>query len=325
MALIVDDPGFHSTVQDLGRPGFYNVGVPLGGAIDTLSHEAANCLVGNDPKLASIECTFTGPKFTTTESTVMAVTGATMKVTVNGVEVPQWTSIDLFPGDAVVCAYASEGTRAYLAFRGGVDVPVVLGSRSTYSLGKIGGFEGRRLAKGDVIPIPKADAGSAKVLTLREDLRPRFEKTGTTRVVLGPYDHLLTSDSVDMLTSQEWTLTPVADRTGFRFSGDDKFKFRPRRQPTGAGSDPSNIVDAGYPMGSIQIPGGGQPIVLHRDAVSAGGYAMIATVISADMNSIGQLAPKSTTHFQIVSIQEALAARASYGARRSHILASISS
>ncbi|QOT19856.1 biotin-dependent carboxyltransferase family protein [Paenarthrobacter sp. YJN-5] len=324
MALIIKDPGFHSTVQDLGRAGHYHVGVPLGGAMDTLSHEIANSLVGNDPGLASIECTFTGPKFITTEPSVMAVTGAAATVTVNGEERPQWESIDLKAGDEIAIGFATSGTRAYLAFRGGIDVPVVLGSRSTYSLGKIGGLEGRRLVSGDIVPVEPAILGSAPRV-LRQEFRPLLSHTAVARVVLGPYDHLITAKSLDMLSAQEWELTPVADRTGFRFSGDEKFEFNPRQQPTGAGSDPSNIVDAGYPMGSIQIPGGGQPIVLHRDAVSAGGYAMIATVISSDLNTIAQLAPKSTTRFEVISIEEALAARAVYSSKRARILHSIAS
>lgn len=318
MALLIDEPGLQSTVQDLGRPGYYNVGIPVGGAMDTLSHEIANLLVGNDPALATIESTYTAPKFTVTEPTTMAVTGATMEVTVNGETVPQWTSIDLAEGDSVTCGFATAGTRAYLAFSGGVDVPETLGSRSTYSLGKIGGHQGRALAAGDTVPIGDRTAGSAG-RTLGEDLRPEFSRAITARVVLGLYDHLLTADSIAMLTSTEWKLTPVADRTGLRFNGDQKFEFAPRTQPFGAGSNPSNIVDAGYAMGSIQIPGGSQPIVLHRDAVSAGGYAMVATVISADMNAVAQLAPGSTAVFESVTIDEALAARADRAQRRSTI------
>lgn len=318
MAMLIDEPGLRSTVQDLGRPGHYNVGIPLGGAMDSLSHEIANLLVGNDPSLATIECTYTAPKFTVTEPTTMAVTGAAMDVAVNGQSVPQWTSVDLAEGDAVTCGYATAGTRAYLAFSGGVDVPEVLGSRSTYSLGKIGGHEGRALASGDTVPIGTRHR-DAVVRELAPELRPDFPRAITARVVLGLYDHLLTAEAIEMLTTTEWKLTPVADRTGLRFSGDEKFEFAERTQPFGAGSNPSNIVDAGYAMGSIQIPGGSQPIVLHRDAVSAGGYAMVATVISSDMDAVAQLAPGSTAVFESVTIDEALGARADRAERRRRI------
>ncbi|MDV8070743.1 biotin-dependent carboxyltransferase family protein [Rhodococcus sp. IEGM 1366] len=318
MAILIDEPGLLSTIQDLGRPGHYNVGIPLGGAMDTLSHEVANLLVGNSRGAATIESTYTAPKFTATAPTVMAVTGAAMDISVNGGAVPQWTAITLKEGDVVSCGFASAGTRTYFAFAGGIDVPVVLGSRSTYSLGKIGGFHGRPLAAGDTVPIRSNDRG-AVYRSLADDLRPRFTRSVAARVVVGLYAHLLTTNSVDMLTSAEWKLTPVADRTGLRFNGDEKFEFEKREQPFGAGSDPSNIVDAGYAMGSIQIPGGNQPIVLHRDAVSAGGYAMVATVISADMNALAQLAPGSTAIFEATSIDQALIARADAARRRARI------
>lgn len=140
MALQIEDPGLHTTVQDLGRPGHYHIGVPLGGAMDTLSHEVANHLVGNDSSLASLECTYTGPRFVATAPTTMAVTGATMAVTVNGASIPQWTAIELAAGDIVVSGFTTAGSRTYFAFAGGIDVPVVLGSRSTYSLAKIEAF-----------------------------------------------------------------------------------------------------------------------------------------------------------------------------------------
>lgn len=322
MALLIEEPGLHSTVQDLGRPGHYHVGVPLGGAMDSLSHEVANRLVGNDTSLATIECTYTGPKFVVTAPTVMAVTGAEMSVSVNGAPVPQWISVELDAGDAVATGFTTAGARTYFAFAGGVDVPVVLGSRSTYGSAKIGGFLGRRLSAGDEVPLGQ-NASPPSDRSLGEALRPKFGRGCTARVVLGPYDHRFKAESIEMFTTQQWRLTPVADRTGFRFDGDDKFEFNPREQPFGAGHDPSNIVDAGYPMGSIQVPGGGQPIVLHRDAVSAGGYAAIATVISVDLDVIGQLAPKSTAKFEIVSIDDALAARAEARQHRNRVLASI--
>lgn len=324
MTLVIEEPGLHTTVQDLGRPGHYHVGVPLGGAMDSLSHEVANQLVGNDTSMATLECTYTGPKFKVTTATVMAVAGAEMSIKVNGEPVPQWTAIELSAGDVVAGGFTATGSRAYFAFAGGIDVPLVLGSRSTYGSAKIGGLHGRRLAAGDEVPLGQWTGASTKARALPEALRPQWGRSYTARVVLGPYDHRFTAESIEMFTNQEWKLTPVADRTGFRFDGDHKFEFNSREQPFGAGSDPSNIVDAGYPMGSIQVPGGGQPIVLHRDAVSAGGYAAIATVISADLNRIAQLAPKSTARFEIVSIDDALTARAEAKKHRHLALTSIS-
>ena len=323
MALQIDEPGLVTTVQDRGRPGHYAVGIPLGGAMDTLAHEVANALVGNDPDAATLECTFTGPRITVTAPTAMAVTGAAMDVAVNGDTVPRWTALALHEGDTVSCGFAASGARSYLAFSGGIDVPLVLGSRSTYALGKIGGLQGRPLTAGDTLTLGVPQRAVTSENHLPEELQPTYAKSAESRVVWGPYDHRLTGESRVMLTTADWTLTPLADRTGLRFKGEKSFEFVEREQPFGAGSDPSNIVDAGYAMGSIQLPGGSQPIVLHRDAVSAGGYAMVATVISADLNALGQLAPGSVTRFTAVTIEQALEARAESRQRRDQIMAAL--
>jgi allophanate hydrolase subunit 2 len=151
-------------------------------------------------------------------------------------------------------------------------------------------------------------SSSSEGRSVPAELRPDLPKELEIRVIMGLYDHLLTDAGRSTFLETDWTLTPVADRVGFRYKG-ATLELLEREQPFGAGSDPSNIVDAPYPIGSIQMPGGVEPIILHPDAVS-GGYAMIATVISADMDTVGQSAPGSTTRFVDVSLDEALAARA---------------
>ena len=195
----------------------------------------------------------------------------------------------------------------YLAVAGGIDVPEVLGSRATYVLGGLGGYEGRTLQAGDELAIG-ASADGAAGRSVPEDLRPDLLNELEIRVVMGLYDHLLTDGGRETFLATSWVLTPTADRVGFRYKGAELDMVQ-REQPFGAGSDPSNIVDAPYPIGSIQVPGGVEPIVLHRDAVSGGGYAMIATVISADMDAIAQSAPGSKTRFVAVDLEAALAAR----------------
>lgn len=307
MAIEILDAGLASSVQDRGRPGYYNVGIPPSGALDLWSALAANLLVGNSPDAALIEAAYLGPKVRFTKPAVIAVTGATMPVTVNGSPVPQWESLAVGAGDELAFGYLEAGARVYLAVSGGIDVPEVLGSRSTYGLGGFGGFEGRNLRAGDVVPV---GIGTGRPgLVVPEHLRPRFEREVTVRVVLGLYDYRLTDAGLATLLDSTWTLTPVADRVGFRYSG-PSLEWKERVQPFGAGSDPSNIVDAGYPVGSIQVPGGVEPIVLHRDAVSGGGYAMVATVISVDLDLVAQCSPGTRTRFRAVSLDEALAARA---------------
>jgi biotin-dependent carboxylase-like uncharacterized protein len=297
-------PGLSTTVQDAGREGYYDVGIPPSGALDQFSLATANLLVGNDEGAAALECAYLGPELRFGEPAVVAVAGAELAPRVNGDEQPLWEAFEVPAGATLSFAHLRAGARAYIAVAGGIDVPELLGSRSTYALGSLGGLEGRALAAGDSLPVG-ANGGRASG-PVPEALRPTFATELEIRVVMGLYDHLLTDDT---FTSSIWTLTPTADRVGFRYKG-PKIPLVEREQPFGAGSDPSNIVDAPYPIGSIQIPGGVEPIVLHRDAVSGGGYAMIATVISADMDAVAQSAPGAKTRFVPITLEDALAARA---------------
>ena len=306
MPVEVVKPGLSTTVQDVGRHGFYNVGIPPSGALDQFSLIAGNLLVGNDRGAAALECAYMGPELRFGEPAVVAVTGAELEPRVNGEPREVWSSFSVQSGDVLSFGHVKRGARMYIAVSGGVDVPVMLQSRSTYVLGALGGHEGRPLTEGDELPL--GSGGKASDRSVPEQLRPAMPKELEIRVVMGLYDHLLTDAGRAMFFDTEWTLTPVADRVGFRYKG-EKLDLVKRKQPFGAGSDPSNIVDSPYPIGSIQVPGGVEPIVLHRDAVSGGGYAMIATVISADMDTVAQSAPGSKTRFVAVDLEAALAAR----------------
>jgi biotin-dependent carboxylase-like uncharacterized protein len=307
MPIEVTKPGLSTTVQDRGREGYYHVGVPPSGALDQFSLDAANLLVGNPARAAALECAYMGPELHFTEPSVVAVTGAELEPRVNGEAQPGWTSFAVEAGDTLTFGHLKGGARAYIAVAGGIDVPEALGSRSTYALGALGGLEGRPLQPGDELAVG-ASADGTTGRSAPEDVRPALPDEVEVRVVMGLYDHLLTDDGRRTFLETTWTLTPVADRVGFRYKG-EQLDMVKREQPFGAGSDPSNIVDAPYPIGSIQVPGGVEPIILHRDAVSGGGYAMIATVISADMDTVGQSAPGSTTRFVAVDLDAALAAR----------------
>lgn len=322
MAVNVLAPGLATTVQDRGRYGYYDVGIPPGGTLDQYSAELANALVGNAGGEALLECTYMGPTLVT-DTAVDAAVGGSVIVKVNGSERPAWTRLSLRPGDELSFGLITGGARYYIAFAGGIDVPVVLGSRSTYPLGGMGGYQGRKLAAGDTLPVGVPAAGPPAGDAVPDRFRPSYERRQDVRIMLGLYDHLLSPAGLDRLTGAEWTLTPVADRAGLRYSGPG-VEWREREQPFGAGSDPSNIVDAGYAVGSIQIPGGTQPIVLHRDAVSGGGYAMVATVISADMDLVARAAPGTVTRFVPVGMEEALAARRQRATRLADAVASLS-
>jgi len=309
MTIKVLDPGLSTSVQDLGRPGYFHLGIPIGGAMDRYAMRAANLLVGNGEGAAGLEAVFMGPKLEFTEDRLVAVTGADMPVKVDGVAQPGWTAFKVKAGQVLSFDFLKSGARILIAVAGGIDVPEALGSRSTYPIGALGGYKGRALAAGDELPVGKADlAEDGK--SVAEELRRRPETPAELRVLPGLYWDRLTDAAKASFFADEWKVAPEADRMGYRFRGGRKLEFLDRKQPFGAGSDPSNIVDSCYPYGSIQVPGGTEPIILHRDAVSGGGYFMVGTVISADMDLIGQLQPHTPARFVEVTMDQALKARA---------------
>lgn len=310
MAIKVLQPGLATTVQDAGRIGYYHLGIPLSGALDQYSFRAANLLVGNSEDAATLEMTMLGPKLEFMHDAAIALTGANLPAKLDGVAIPGNQAVAVKAGSVLSFDFLKDGARAYLAVAGGIDVPEVLGSRSTYTLGAIGGFCGRKLQAGDVLPVGAFQGQSHIGKTLPDHLKQALPKQVKVRVLPGLYFHWLTQASGKSFFEDTWRVGPEADRIGYRFKHGRPLEFEPRERPFGAGSDPSNIVDAGYPIGSIQVPGGLEPIVLHRDAVSGGGYAMIGTVISADMDVVAQLQPNFQTQFVAVDMAQALSARA---------------
>ncbi len=309
MPINVKSPGLATTIQDLGRPGYYHLGIPMGGAMDRLALRTANMLVGNDEGAACLEAVFMGPELEFTEDTQIAVTGGELPPKIDGETRETWTTIDVKKGQVLSFDYLRSGARAYIAVGGGIDTPAHLGSRSTYAIGALGGVDGRAVKAGDVLPVGEKGQGKKEGTSVPANLRRAPGKPAELRVLVGLYDHRVTDQSIDRFFSDTWKVAPEADRMGYRFQGGTPIEFVERTPPFGAGSDPSNITDACYPYGSIQIPSGTEPIILHRDAVSGGGYFMIGTVISADMDLIGQLQPHTETKFVKVNMHTALSAR----------------
>ena len=309
MAIRVSAPGLATSVQDLGRPGFYHLGIPVSGGMDQFALRAANLLVGNDEGAAVLEAVFMGPELEFTDAATVAVAGAELPPRVDGEPRETWTSFPVGAGQVLSFDYLKAGARAYIAVAGGIDVPMVLGSRSTYTLGALGGLGGRNLQAGDELRIGSASRRVGEGRGVSEKLRRMPGRTAELRVMPGLYWHRITEASGRRFFEDTWKVALEADRIGYRFRDGRSLEFVERAQPFGAGSDPSNIVDSCYPYGSIQVPGGTEPIVLHRDAVSGGGYFMVGTVISADMDLIGQLQPHTPTRFVSVGMEEALAAR----------------
>lgn len=308
-------PGLATSIQDLGREGYYHLGIPPSGAMDSYALRAGNLLVGNAPGAAALECTLLGPELHFAEDALVALSGARMTPRLDGAEMPLDEAFSVRAGQVLKFDYLKAGARGYLAVAGGFAVPEVLGSRSTYTLGSLGGFQGRRLAAGDELTVGTPATGARPGVRLPGDLVPACGGEVVLRVVPGLYHHRLTAEAAEAFFADIWTVGSEADRIGYRFKGGRPLAFTPREQPFGAGSDPSNIVDSCYPIGSIQVPAGLEPIVLHRDAVSGGGYAMIGTVISSDLDLIGQLQPNQKARFVAVTLEDALAARRVYRER----------
>jgi len=309
MAIRVKSPGLLTTVQDSGRFGEYDIGMPPSGAMDVFSYGVGNYLVGNEDGAAGLEITYFGPELEFTEDAVIAVTGAEMPPKINGEEAPTWETLQVREGDVLSFDYLKNGARSYLAVAGGVDVPVFMHSRSTYTLIGLGGHEGRALKEDDELSLGEARNGEAQIgKRVEDDHIPRYTKETELRVIIGLASYRLTEESMKEFLNVEWTVTPDADRVGYRYRGGE-LGFVEREQPAGAGSDPANVVDFGYPIGSIQVPGGVEPIVLMNDAVTGGGYATIGTVISADRDRLAQSKTNDKTRFRSIELEEALAAR----------------
>ena len=286
------DPGPQTTVQDLGRFGQLRYGIPPSGPVDGFAFVLANRLVGNPDGAAGLECTLVGPRFEVSASCAVAVTGADMPVTVNGREAPGWTTLVLRPGDAVKLGPARSGVRSYVAFSGGLDVPPVMGSRSTYLRGRLGGLEGRALRKEDRLRV--VTAPPARPWRVARRALPDYTGEPTVRVVLGPQADRFTKKGLDALLGSAYAMLPQSDRMGARLSGE--------RITHARGHD---IFSDGIALGSIQVPGDGQPIVLLVDRQSTGGYTKVATVCSFDVGRVGQVRPGQSLRFRAVTVHEA--------------------
>lgn len=308
MTLKIVKPGLATSIQDMGRPGYFHLGIPQGCAMDRFALRAANMLVGNPEDAAGLEAVFMGPEITFARDASVAVTGAEMPITVDGEARQTWTSFTVKAGQTLAFGFLQSGARIYIAVSGGIATEPALGSRSTYPIGALGGIDGRNVQAGDQLPVGDAPL-VAEGRSVPAALRRGPGSPAELRVLPGLYWYRLTEAAGAGFFEDTWTVAAEADRMGYRFKGGRALEFVDREPPFGAGADPSNIVDGCYSYGSIQVPGGTEPIVLHRDAVSGGGYFTLGAVISADMDLIGQLQPNTPVRFVRVDMDQALRAR----------------
>lgn len=293
--LKVIQPGMLSTIQDIGRYGYQRYGMPTAGAMDTFALRAANALLGNDDNAACIEATVLGPRIEILSDTTIAVTGANVSPRLDSEPIPMWQSVAASKGSRLELRGPKDGMRGYLAVAGGIDVLEVMGSRATYMKAAIGGVEGRPLRAGDILnALGDSTEALAAVRNIPADAIPQYGSAHELRVVLGPQQAAFTQAGIDTFLSETYTVSIHSDRMGYRLEG----------EPVEHADGPDVISD-GTPLGTIQVPGDGQPIILLSDRGTTGGYTKIATVISTDLSKVAQAMPGHTVRFRAVSVEEA--------------------
>ena len=308
MTLRVITGGLQTTVQDLGRAGRQRTGIPVCGAMDHFAHRVANMLVGNDDAAATLEASLLGPAITFDEPAVIALAGGDLSATISGNDVAPWHALAVPQGATLRFGEARVGCRTYIAVAGGIELAPVFGSRSTYLRAQFGGLEGRALRSGDVlnpgVPSPTAQrimaalraSGATAVgrWTVAMSVRPAYNDDPIVRVIPGAHHELLDDASRDRLLSSTFKVSSNSDRMGYRLNGIEL-----------ALREPTELLSEGVAFGTIQLPPGGEPIVLMADHQTTGGYPRIGEVASVDLPLIAQLKPGDRLRFSLVSVEKA--------------------
>ena len=308
MPLTIDviKAGLETSVQDFpGRYGFWEQGFPPSGPFDMWSFRLANILVGNPPDAAGLECQFMGPTLRFSEDCLIALCGAETNATLDGKAVPQWESLAVAAGQTLSCGFAKIGARAYLAISGGIDVPPVLGARATFHMAGVGGVDGHALKDGQTLAVGAGDGVAGR--RVKEDCRPPIAngKEWQIEVVQGPNDDWIAEEGIERFLASDWKLQARSNRTGYRLEGPE-WIFAEKASAKGPehGEHPSNILDHGYPVGSVNLCGQ-TPIILVNDAPSAGGFINPFTVPSAAFWKLAQSKPNDIYRFRRVTVEDA--------------------
>jgi biotin-dependent carboxylase-like uncharacterized protein len=288
-----------TTVQDQGRIGYRAFGMPISGVMDRFAATMANILAGNSSDAAVLEMTLLGGTFRFPNEAYLAVCGADMLGSLNGNKIRNWSAFYVPANSELAFDYATSGCRTYIAFYGGIAVPQVLGSRSTYTRAAIGGLEGRALQADDVIEIGKADAMPFAVRELSYHYLPKYTNEIRVRVIPGPQDDLFTTEGMQSLFSSSYTVSSRNDRMGILLEG-----------PTIEHVSGPDIISDALCAGAIQVPGDGHPIIMMADCQTTGGYAKIGFVITADLPRLAQAKAGDTVTFAECTDAEAVAALA---------------
>lgn len=298
------NPGLYTTIQDLGRYGYQSLGIPASGAMDDYSFRIANMLVSNEESCAALEFTLLGPTIIFEEKTVFAL-ACDAEASLNDSKIEGWRGYRVEPEDVLRIGRIKRGCRGYISFSGGIDSPLTLGSRSCCTPARIG----RPLRAGDAVKLKSAGSAEKK---LESRYIPQWKNR--VRAVLGPQDDHFTGRGIDTFLGSEYRVTDDFDRMGYRLEGSAIEHKEGKKE----------IISDGTPLGAVQVPGNGKPIVLMRDRQTTGGYPKIATVITTDIMDIAQMKTKDTLSFEAVTLEKAYSILAEYKKRLEEIRASLS-
>lgn len=294
-SITIGSPGLYTTVQDGGRFGYQRYGMPVSGAMDVYSMQLANWLVGNQYDAACLEATLTGPDIHFADTCLVAVCGAGMAPVVNGKDVAAYQTIMVKAGDLLSFNTLDHGCRMYVAFSGGVDAELIMGSRSTCQPCRLGGWKGRSLLKGDVIPLGNMNNNGSGMKKVPEVLVPDYNRPCTLRILPGPEVGRLSFEGLRTLMTTAFVVDTNSDRMGYRLAG----------LPVGLHASGHEIVSSGIVFGTIQVPANGQPIMMMADRQTTGGYARIAVVSAIDHTLLAQLRPGDEVTFSEIKANEA--------------------
>lgn len=290
------NPGLLTTVQDLGRYGFQRYGVSASGVMDDFSAKVANKLVNNNENDAVLETTLKGVELEFLKDTIFAITGGDCQSTLNGKNIDLWKSYKATKGDILKIGICKSGLRNYLAFSGGIDVPLIMNSRSTNLKAKVGGYSGRKLMGGDILKVFSSDNSST--LEFNRNLIPSYQKALEIKIILGQQSDEFTDEGINTFFNETYTISQESDRMGIRLASDSGATIKHKVS--------ADIISDGITFGAIQVPGSGQPIIMMADRQTTGGYTKIGNVISNDLSKLAQATPGTKIKFINYNLNDAI-------------------
>lgn len=305
----INKTGLQTSFQDSGRIGFQKYGVVQGGAMDHLSLNLGNILVGNEPNEACMEVCMIGPEMECLSPTTIAICGGDLSPTLNGKKLPMWRTVRVQKGDLICFGKLKSGLRAYIAVKGGFYVPTVMGSKSYYDKAKIG----YPIQKDTIIFGSQQHHAKDRMIGLSPNEIPQYLSSNVIRFIVGPHEEYFTRDGLQTFLETSYEVTSKSDRMGIRLHGEKGITH----------TNGADIISDAVGFGGIQVPSNGQPIVMMADRQTTGGYSRIGTVISVDLPKLAQMKPGDTIRFQGISVEEAhllIRKRSKYLHRLQHII-----